>query len=48
MFEIRRLERLSRTRILKSKEVCSEEPLTLALSRRERGLIGVAVVDTPT
>ncbi len=29
-------------------EICCEEPLTLALSRGERGLIEVDVRDTPT
>jgi hypothetical protein len=48
MFEICRLESLESNSGLKSMEICGEEPLSLALSRRERGLAALDVGDTPT
>jgi hypothetical protein len=52
MFKIRRLESLESNSGLKSMEICGKEPLSLALSlalsRRERGLAALDVGDTPT
>jgi len=48
MFEIRRLESLESNPDFEKQEICCEEPLTLTLSRRERGLTALDVRDTPT
>jgi hypothetical protein len=48
MLKIRRRGSLESNSGLKSMEICCEEPLTLTLSRRERGLIALDVGDTPT